>query len=159
MLRSLIRSVVKYLFSTSNHNTSASIFFDCSVVKYLFSTSNHNCLDGLNERHELSNISFLHQTTTAQVIKKYEDGCQISLFYIKPQRSIAPCARHARCQISLFYIKPQLIALACSHLHGCQISLFYIKPQHEVFGYQRAWCCQISLFYIKPQLSAVCCRR
>ena len=34
--------VVKYLFSTSNHNYAAYIAFDVAVVKYLFSTSNHN---------------------------------------------------------------------------------------------------------------------
>ena len=56
-----------------------------------------------------------------------------------------------RCQISLFYIKPQRIRVYHHTQCGCQISLFYIKPQ--LFFIERALkvSCQISLFYIKPQ--------
>ena len=57
-------SVVKYLFSTSNHNKHKSHHRTKLVVKYLFSTSNHNKLLVLQKHLKLSNISFLHQTTT-----------------------------------------------------------------------------------------------
>ena len=59
------RCVVKYLFSTSNHNSHAHSFGASAVVKYLFSTSNHNPLPIALKESWLSNISFLHQTTTS----------------------------------------------------------------------------------------------
>ena len=57
-------AVVKYLFSTSNHNVVHGHGYGQYVVKYLFSTSNHNFDSMTKKYYELSNISFLHQTTT-----------------------------------------------------------------------------------------------
>ena len=57
----------------------------------------------------LSNITFLHQTTTREASRCTHWNCQISLFYIKPQRKQLRFIFVVDCQISLFYIKPQLI--------------------------------------------------
>ena len=99
------------------------------VVKYLFSTSNHNGVSAAICAKVLSNISFLHQTTTRACDGFLSRGCQISLFYIKPQRRWVFGRSERRCQISLFYIKPQLSWSLCHQQACCQISLFYIKPQ------------------------------
>ncbi len=56
-----------------------------TVVKYLFSTSNHNIGTFKLNNFLLSNISFLHQTTTGTTGNISIQCCQISLFYIKPQ--------------------------------------------------------------------------
>ena len=77
------------------------------IVKYLLSTSNHNFgIDTLSSTI-LSNIFFLHQTTTLDDHKFFSTHCQISSFYIKPQlkEGFNPACRY--CQISSFYIKPQ----------------------------------------------------
>ena len=100
----------------------------------------------------LSNISFLHQTTTQCCPLKSDRGCQISLFYIKPQPSSPVSTPAAGCQISLFYIKPQHTPYVARFIERCQISLFYIKPQHRRHSPSSRIGCQISLFYIKPQL-------
>ena len=103
----ILRAIVKYHFSTSNHNP---IFVDIdlrSVVKYHFSTSNHNLKGAVLVWVPLSNITFLHQTTTQSINKQIYEYCQISLFYIKPQRSNGISCLLTDCQISLFYIKPQ----------------------------------------------------
>ena len=55
----------------------------------------------------MSNITFLHQTTTRTPCTNVRVNCQISLFYIKPQPSVANPTWMPNCQISLFYIKPQ----------------------------------------------------
>ena len=99
------------------------------VVKYLFSTSNHNMPWCDILLVALSNISFLHQTTTLVLRHLLWLCCQISLFYIKPQLLCTYVFRVRRCQISLFYIKPQPIPIGNPQNTRCQISLFYIKPQ------------------------------
>ena len=123
--------VVKYHFSTSNHNTHQESKEKGHVVKYHFSTSNHNYNGMVKSCDTLSNITFLHQTTTLKVIVSISRSCQISLFYIKPQLVGLCLLNHDCCQISLFYIKPQLNQGDDDLESGCQISLFYIKPQHE----------------------------
>ena len=80
-------------------------------------------------RQWLSNISFLHQTTTWHRHRASSPRCQISLFYIKPQRHKNLHVDACCCQISLFYIKPQPKKAKEWSTRGCQISLFYIKPQ------------------------------
>ena len=100
--------VVKYLFSTSNHNGAGVATGSPQVVKYLFSTSNHNQGNATLCYSELSNISFLHQTTTERSNHRNQRSCQISLFYIKPQHNQGEMYGNIGCQISLFYIKPQL---------------------------------------------------
>ena len=99
--------VVKYLFSTSNHNLSLGKGIADRVVKYLFSTSNHNSLCPALALLVLSNIFFLHQTTTASMSWRSWNSCQISFFYIKPQQRMRPECVCKCCQISFFYIKPQ----------------------------------------------------
>ena len=103
-------SVVKYLLSTSNHNRKERPQNQLFVVKYLLSTSNHNGAAFYNQAMQLSNIFFLHQTTTGRYERNHIRGCQISSFYIKPQ--LERCVRMSRrsCQISSFYIKPQHVA-------------------------------------------------
>ena len=59
-----IDGIVFYLFSTSNHNLHVSWHQSQKIVFYLFSTSNHNPLAVMSAPTLLSFISFLHQTTT-----------------------------------------------------------------------------------------------
>ena len=99
------------------------------VVKYHFSTSNHNELNLGIEIDALSNIIFLHQTTTRGGNANNGGRCQISFFYIKPQHLFNNFKNICCCQISFFYIKPQLTANEYLFVRGCQISFFYIKPQ------------------------------
>ncbi len=103
----------------------------------------------------LSNISFLHQTTTSAKLIPANGCCQISLFYIKPQPFLNQGIFEECCQISLFYIKPQLANINKPTTNCCQISLFYIKPQLGTETHVLRAGCQISLFYIKPQLSVL----
>ena len=77
--------VVKYHFSTSNHNIESGCFDSLLVVKYHFSTSNHNQWLRTSCVYRLSNIIFLHQTTTTPIHPRLFQRCQISFFYIKPQ--------------------------------------------------------------------------
>ena len=55
------------------------------IALYLFSTSNHNSYSILLPSTRLLYISFLHQTTTINLIFYVNIYCFISLFYIKPQ--------------------------------------------------------------------------
>ena len=124
----------------------------CCVVKYLLSTSNHNLLRKTERKNLLSNIFFLHQTTTVLRSLPVCPSCQISSFYIKPQRSSRTAKLFKSCQISSFYIKPQPILRFPFQNASCQISSFYIKPQLERGSKEWQSSCQISSFYIKPQL-------
>ncbi len=56
--------VVKYPFSTPNHNPYSSYIYNLGVVKYPFSTPNHNDGNDTGIKEQLSNILFLHQTST-----------------------------------------------------------------------------------------------
>ena len=114
----------------------------------------HQTTTGRNKsrtQSSLSNIIFLHQTTTGINRRNHWWCCQISSFYIKPQRPGYPVLHASGCQISSFYIKPQHLRCGPSVLHRCQISSFYIKPQHRLPSATARACCQISSFYIKPQ--------
>ena len=82
-------SIVLYLFSTSNHNQFIFPEGHSSIVLYLFSTSNHNQQINNVWMYLLSYISFLHQTTTLCISLALISHCLISLFYIKPQLSVA----------------------------------------------------------------------
>ena len=166
------------------------------VVSYLDSTSNHNnCLASL-EISLLFHILILHQTTTEKIRKIIALSCFISWFYIKPQRLHLSWINKRSCFISWFYIKPQLddvidlitsccfiswfyikpqlkiatLAQAAALFHililhqtttyggkqrkmsSCFISWFYIKPQRETTTISKRQSCFISWFYIKPQL-------
>ena len=77
--------VVKYRLSTSNHNVKSVAVKTCPVVKYRLSTSNHNSSSVIAANLLLSNIVFLHQTTTSTGGHCVRWRCQISSFYIKPQ--------------------------------------------------------------------------
>ena len=81
----LLFLVVKYRLSTSNHNNSLKSSSNTSVVKYRLSTSNHNFTVVKIVVKMLSNIVFLHQTTTSSSLGSHQRSCQISSFYIKPQ--------------------------------------------------------------------------
>ena len=103
----LLRVVVLYRYSTSNHNAMCTPSFSICVVLYRYSTSNHNQFSLFPDRPELSYIVILHQTTTFR-------GCLLSpsvLSYIVILHQTTTYAyvliRVKRCLISLFYIKPQ----------------------------------------------------
>ena len=107
--------VVSYRNSTSNHNMSHWRATSQGVVSYRNSTSNHNqttardtriglylieilhqtttVYDIGKSRWQLYLIEILHQTTTVAVVAKWDKGCILSKFYIKPQRGISPLYR------------------------------------------------------------------
>ena len=107
--KEVIRKVVSYRNSTSNHNTMSDDEIARYVVSYRNSTSNHNDVRGLVDVHEVvsyrnstSNhnpalitcavstlylIEILHQTTTSDLQLKFIHCCILSKFYIKPQHS------------------------------------------------------------------------
>ena len=101
------RCVVKYLFSTSNHNSHAHSFGASAVVKYLFSTSNHNIELASLFLSSLSNISFLHQTTTLQAAGAHRSQLSNISFLHQTTTKWRLRLPLYSCQISLFYIKPQ----------------------------------------------------
>ena len=84
-----ISSIVSYLFSTSNHNRrdvdDEPVVL--SHISFLHQTTTHAVT--FTSGVLLSHISFLHQTTTCRVDKLVLLYCLISLFYIKPQHTLA----------------------------------------------------------------------
>ena len=60
--------VVYLLFSTSNHNLDDDTPLYQRVVYLLFSTSNHNSLHSASVKLLLYIFSFLHQTTTIEIV-------------------------------------------------------------------------------------------
>ena len=62
--RYMLRAVVSYWISTSNHNLRISAPLGRSVVSYWISTSNHNLIEDAPQHISLYLIEFLHQTTT-----------------------------------------------------------------------------------------------
>ena len=105
----IVRRVVSYRNSTSNHNDKNKNKQRNVVVSYRNSTSNHNLEWTATKPELLYLIEILHQTTTRRNVKRspgslylieilhqtttIRDTCQIgkscilSKFYIKPQRS------------------------------------------------------------------------
>ncbi len=123
----------------------------------------------------LSYISVLHQTTTDTLCGLYDNGCLISLFYIKPQQPLqrafiflvvlylCSTSNHNESVVSMFdqplsYISVlhQTTTLKSTKIHTFRLS--YISVLHQTTtGHSFVNLltrCLISLFYIKPQLSA-----
>ena len=167
-----IACVVKYLFSTSNHNCEyeLAVVEQLSNIFFLHQTTTKNA-SGMRMQM-LSNIFFLHQTTTSPKFSKTQICCQISFFYIKPQPTVATVLHVSRCQISFFYIKPQLKAdstvstdvvkyLFSTSNHNLLAMLEILVVLSNIFFLHQTttqflndickFCCQISFFYIKPQ--------
>ena len=82
----MLRSVVSYRNSTSNHNDALYSYVMKSVVSYRNSTSNHNRDESKPKPPALYLIEILHQTTTKQKSMLASACCILSKFYIKPQR-------------------------------------------------------------------------
>ena len=61
--------IASYLISTSNHNVLLALLSGSIIASYLISTSNHNTRPRRKERVPLLLISFLHQTTTDELVK------------------------------------------------------------------------------------------
>ena len=143
--------VVSYRNSTSNHNMSHWRATSQGVVSYRNSTSNHNQTTARDTRIGLYLIEILHQTTTVAVVAKWDKGCILSKFYIKPQLTDKSNSCSHGCILSKFYIKPQ----HSDHLDyaelSCILSKFYIKPQHVGPAFSHPVRCILSKFYIKPQ--------
>ena len=105
-------SVVKYRLSTSNHNLRGYRKNNYIVVKYRLSTSNHNPLRRSERVGLLSNIVFLHQTTTLWIVSRvFVLLSNIVFLHQTTTRSGYMCS-YRSCQISSFYIKPQLPSLS-----------------------------------------------
>ena len=88
----VIRSVVSYRNSTSNHNNSG----HCAIANKLYL------------------IEILHQTTTCGSARVHTSGCILSKFYIKPQQRVRHRIGHSCCILSKFYIKPQHFSVSNS---------------------------------------------
>ena len=142
------------------------------IVSYLFSTSNHNWRCTMKIHHELSHISFLHQTTTALRRWWLALYCLISLFYIKPQQSaLAPfdffivsylfsTSNHNAVGIEVLGLKIVSYLFSTSNHNkpveiDANIQLSHISFLHQTTTWARTGGedtdCLISLFYIKPQ--------
>ena len=171
--KEVIRKVVSYRNSTSNHNTMSDDEIARYVVSYRNSTSNHNDVRGLVDVHEVvsyrnstSNhnpalitcavstlylIEILHQTTTGDILKL--NPVPLYLIEILHQTTtIAPFKlMNISCILSKFYIKPQHQSEVFKWGYSCILSKFYIKPQHWVPQCIYLLRCILSKFYIKPQ--------
>ena len=80
-----------------------------AVVPYQYSTSNRNYNEEVELPKGLFLISILHQTATNSCGYCSRDGCSLSVFYIKPQRTGGVGCLCLGCSLSVFYIKPQLL--------------------------------------------------
>ena len=75
----LVRCVVSYRNSTSNHNGTVDVLPGRPVVSYRNSTSNHNGRGNPIEANALYLIEILHQTTTLRFFEAY----QLQLYLIE----------------------------------------------------------------------------
>ncbi len=148
-----VSRIVFYLFSTSNHNCFTLPVLKSIIVFYLFSTSNHNLQSYLQILNKLSFISFLHQTTTEDVVIIGEVRLSFISFLHQTTTFCGYDGHVTYCLLSLFYIKPQPPDGLEVLVVDCLLSLFYIKPQLTTSRNNGQWYCLLSLFYIKPQLS------
>ena len=121
--------VVSYSISTSNHNNYWKHAKRIGVVSYSISTSNHNSTINGSTVNVLYLIPFLHQTTTTRRVYRCIFGCILFHFYIKPQLSLLYGYTSFCCILFHFYIKPQRSELSPYKAHGCILFHFYIKPQ------------------------------
>ena len=106
-IRYVVKYVVLYFYSTSNHNLGVIIHIMPMLcyISILHQTTTQN--RRLRFSSWLCYISILHQTTTSELAGRCTSGCVIFLFYIKPQ----PCSSRVISNICggifLVYIKPQ----------------------------------------------------
>ena len=84
--------VVYLIISTSNHNQAKQVEIQQDVVYLIISTSNHNLETMASLILRLYILSFLHQTTTLNLLDILRKCCISYHFYIKPQRRKA-CKR------------------------------------------------------------------
>ena len=103
----VVRTVVSYRNSTSNHNFRRPDLSASMVVSYRNSTSNHNQMLTDIAGRVLYLIEILHQTTTYGRQRVPQKCCILSKFYIKPQPSDVNALFNRSCILSKFYIKPQ----------------------------------------------------
>ena len=96
---------------TSSHNAFQSVRTESIVVKYHFSTSNHNSEDIPRYNLKLLNITFLHQTTTNFFCQNIGGLLSNITFLHQTTTSLILVCSSLNCQISLFYIKPQPISI------------------------------------------------
>ena len=107
----------------------------------------------------MSNIFFLHQTTTTAHDAASAKCCQISFFYIKPQPIYSTQADGDCCQISFFYIKPQPIwykYLLFKHLNrkpgiGSDLIMWFLCA-NLLKKFQLHWDILGFLFYFAPNI-------
>ena len=147
--------VVLYLYSTSNHNFLNAEPYCFGVVLYLYSTSNHNSDCRVFQKHMLSYIFILHQTTTMDI--KIRTAIRLSYIFILHQTTTHNSFFIFVLRLSYIFILHQTTT-SPTHISTrscCLISLFYIKPQRDVVRSTEHSSCLISLFYIKPQHSLV----
>ena len=122
-----------------------------NVVSYFNSTSNHNAKVLAAGNITLFLISILHQTTTTGRVFCISRSCFLFQFYIKPQPAMRRCTAMRGCFLFQFYIKPQL-RRPPSHRHQCCFLFqFYIKPQLKTLLVSISSGCFLFQFYIKPQ--------
>ena len=157
--RIVVRFVVSYRNSTSNHNFPPFHFSFISL--YLIEILHQTTTPGGpgHQNVSLYLIEILHQTTTSSSYHRLLQCCILSKFYIKPQHAPNTRQRPVGCILSKFYIKPQPSGVKPFAALGCILSKFYIKPQPIIAELIRAISCILSKFYIKPQRrSSMMCR-
>ena len=125
----LYSKVVSYRNSTSNHNIADFINAKGAVVSYRNSTSNHNsCLCISEETAVVSyrNSTSNHNSAGGQVAS----GLVVSYRNSTSNHNSSVLELPAlRCILSKFYIKPQQLDFDVNTQLGCILSKFYIKPQ------------------------------
>ena len=128
----VIRNVVSYRNSTSNHNLSAIIMAirRLYLIEILHQTTTDDYRLWLPDWLYL--IEILHQTTTSATVEQCPKGCILSKFYIKPQLLTLILRVSFSCILSKFYIKPQQRFDIEIPNPRCILSKFYIKPQLSV---------------------------
>ena len=125
----VLRMVVSYRNSTSNHNFRRWLGLYSKVVSYRNSTSNHNIADFINAKGAVvsyRNSTSNHSSAGGQVAS----GLVVSYRNSTSNHNSSVLELPAlRCILSKFYIKPQQLDFDVNTQLGCILSKFYIKPQ------------------------------
>ena len=125
-----VAAIVLYLFSTSNHNESVEFLTDDEIVLYLFSTSNHNCRSiPLRAR---SIVLYLFSTSNHNFLPDAFTTLLLSYISFLHQTTTHRGCKNDICGLSYISFLHQTTTCFALSVVGvnCLISLFYIKPQH-----------------------------
>ena len=144
--------VVSYRNSTSNHNGSVDVLPGRPVVSYRNSTSNHNTLSTLvtvcpvvSYRNSTSNHNKTGDAFFRILVVSYRNSTS------NHNTGVTSISAFLLYLIEILHQTTTRSAVADGPLR-CILSKFYIKPQHDRPAEYSSCCCILSKFYIKPQL-------